>query len=465
MSESRSEGCSPAVRWACLILTLLLICPPVLGRSRKERTAKSRPQRGPIHAYSWHRVPRDCENITPMLWVSPKSNPERAARYSRTLPEGRVALVVNPLIKGLMYHPKDKCRTADDQLTEFISPWPEHGLSVVQSRIDEFFKKYRQARGRADIIVMDFEHYMSNWSMSKEHLQALEDDPRSPDLRNRLGFSDFHLARRFRSRDEYLTWNATLHEMICGVLDRAVFDPVRVYYPHVKMSNYKAYEMKQSEAVPNHNGHYNYYNTHAGTHGAAPFYGRFGSLSKFKLHGRDQYGKSPFSVLRWQLNTVRAIQRSSRAPFTPWIAFKELSGSVLADNPYYEEMILHLALSGADGFFYWNPQPSARHRRAGRNYSNPKQDELVDLCIEEFNQQVGKSLRRCVTLSPIEWGSPYLATGMELDGERVLWRITVPEDVRFAKERNTGKTFDVSTTPGFWYESLKDEEVRFELIR
>ena len=441
---------------------------------------------GPVRALAWHRVSESSRFITTMIWVTPETDPRRVAEMSRSKPTGQAALIAHRLMADIFWHPKDKCQTPDGRLTSFRSPWPKHGSERVKKRVLDFMTAYANAGGRLDVFVLDFEQNLSNWALTPEHLKAIESDPRSERLKARLGFDDFSTVKKFRQSDDYLRWNAVLHEHVCRVLNQAVFNPVKQLYPQSKSNNYGSYRLTPANVVPDSNGHRQYRLAHCGTHGTASFYGRISHLAGRKLDGRRPYGRSPFAVLRWHLNAVRAIRRSSDVPFMPWISHKYYKPSALRDNPYYEELIYHLALSGVDGFLYWNPhRPKNRSSRGhakplrkpqkqeGIVYSDEAQDRLLDQCLIEINSQLGVipgvgpgvGPRWCVTLAPIDWDSSLLATGIRIGADRLLWRITVPPDVRRVHVMPGDQTLVIPDAQvGVWYESTPTDNPSFKTV-
>ena len=419
--------------------------------------------RGPVHAFAWNRVTRECVNITPMIWVTSRSDARYVAYLSRIRPPGKAVYIIDDLVERLLYHPEDAPRSPNGELTSYYTPWPTRGIEEVKDRVSTFFSDLASHRGRVDWIVMDNENYVGSWTLSSDHAQAIQDDPRSVDLKRRLGFDDFQSIFSFRSSSNYITWNAVLHEMVVEATNKAAFEPVQAIFPDVKGANFKAYTLTQEEMVPGFHGHRQHFLAQVGTHGSTSFYGRFGGLKFAKLDGKNAYGESPFAVLRWHLNLLRAICRSSDAPFTPWISYKSFNLSHFKDNAYYEEMIYHLILTGVDDLFYWNPHRPPYNAK-NITYSDDSQDLIVETCLADVNARLGKKDRWCVTLSPIEWASPFLATGMRIGKNEILWRVTAPPEVKQMKIHTSGETVDLSNRAGFWYTSPTGESPRFDLI-
>ena len=250
--------------------------PPASANPTRSPTAIATPPpadalRGPVHAFSWNRVTRDCVNITPMMWVTSRSDPRYVAYLSRSRPPGRAVYMVDALVESLLYHPQDAPRTLDGELTTYFTPWPTQGIETVKNNMTTFFSALAEHRGRADWIVMDNENYVSSWSLSRDHLLAIQNDPRSVELKQQLGFDNFTSIYSYRISPNYITWNAVLHKMVVNAINTAAFEPVQQLFPDVKGANYKSYILTPEEVVPGPNGHLQYYQAHVGTHNSTSF--------------------------------------------------------------------------------------------------------------------------------------------------------------------------------------------------
>ncbi len=436
-------------------IPLLLVIPLLASEVLADRALQ-----GPLHAFAWSKPPDDCAEITPMIWVRRDSDPRELAAQSRQRPSGRAALFIWDLERDLLSNPADVCRTADGQPTEYLGVWPDHGIATVRERVQKFFTAFQAAGGRCDYLILDYEGGYSNWHMRRqraERLAAIAADPRSAELCRKMGTDE--LARiADLGTGLYLQWNALAGELKDRAVDAAVFDPVRNLYPQVKCSNYGSYIMTRENAVPDLNGHLQWSISHCGTHQSKAFYGHIGQLARRKLAGDRPYGDGPFDVLRWQLNTMRAIMRSSDDPFQPWISHKNFAQSRFRDNDYYTELIYHLALSGAEDFLYWNPG-MWRQDQKPEEFRTDKHDRLVNSLLAELNAKFGLQPRNCLTLEPMPWDSPLIATGMKV-GDRFLWRITAPPGtpaIQAGEQR-----LELNGELGLWLEGSR-EKVQFRL--
>jgi len=444
--------------WRRLLVGVAVIC--ALWAQRSEGGVSVS---GPVRAVSWSDVPADCRMISSMIWVRNNTLPETAAKESLGKPHGLAALILGDMARDFIDHPQDQCRTAEGAPTGFPSPFLDRGVAVLKHRADWFFSRFKAAGGRLDLMILDFEKGFSNWQSSADQIRAIWDDPRSKKWIAQSGIKDINRVIDWRRGTDYLHWNAVMGKRVNQALNRALFDPVGRWYPGVKSSNFGGYIMTEKNVVPDLNGHFQFSLAHGGTHSSPSFYGHIGGLANQRLGGKKAYGQSPFAVLRWHLNTMRAAIRSSNDPMMPWVSNKQYPKSVFRDNPYYEELIYHLALSGADGFLYWNPRyPRKRHQQS-TGLTADEQDRIFDSCLRTLNEHLGRKPRQCLTTGPIPWDSRLLATGMLIGDDEVLWRVTVLPGGSNVIVSPESSRIDLNGKIGFWYHSKKESKVRFEV--
>mgnify|MGYP001620159119 FL=1 len=88
----------------------------------------------------------------------------------------------------------------------------------------------------------------------------------------------------------------------------------------------------------------------------------------------------------------------------------------LVNTSYYDELILHVLLSGADDLLYYN---------------GPGTDVIIlDNVIEEFNTIAGFADRKSLVNNLVGWGDNYVLTGMQ-SGGRNIYRFTPNEAANF----------------------------------
>jgi hypothetical protein len=426
--------------------------------------------RGPIHGLTWETPPADCANLTPFVWVREDTFPETAAALSRKAPPGRAGLFFWAMTRDLMRHPRDRCRTPDGETTRWNGVWPDRGTEQLKGRAEFFFRRYHAAGGRLDYLVLDHEDGRPMWGMPEAQMVAIAADPRAAGLRQALGFDDLTKAIRWRDGPEYLEWNALTGKIVADALNAGLFEPARQYYPDARGSNYGMYVLAREHVVPDLNGHLQTSAAQFGTHGSPNLYGEIGGLaSKPLVPGSDApYGDAPFGVLRHHVNLMRAVRRSSPAPVRPWISHKTYASSRLRDNGYYEELIYHLGLCGADGLLVWNPG-MWKEGLDPRELRTWETDRIIDRCLAELNRRFGDAPRATVTPDAVPWDSSVIATAMRIGGgdggggdARVLWRVTVPPDTVGVRVHPGGDVLDVKDGLGVWYESKPDVRPTFE---
>ena len=432
---------------------------------------------GPIWAASWSDVPDDVRHITPMIRVRSTASPEKAAQESVSRPAGRAVMLVLGPERAMATNPADHVRTSDGKRTHISGPWLDEGIRNVRRTMQRFFTQYHRAGGRLDWLVLDFEIGRSNWSydarVRKQHMQAVLADPRGDQIRDELlrrgltdeGIANIHDAHWSRPRytlggtdlsDElqrhnppYIVWNALMSERLAESLHEAVFEPARDFYRDVQGSNYNYCILSPENIVPEINGHLQYTNGRFGTHGARSFYGVINNLSRVRTADGSPYGEAPFDVLRWQVNTLRAIQRSSNRPFQAWVSNKSYRSSRFKDNGYYEELIYHLALGETENFLYWHSTG-----REGVTSIHAQQARILDQCLNELNRWFDGRPRRSVSHAEVPWDSSLVVSGMHLGEESILWRITVPPGTKAVTVEPPGETLQLSDGQvGCWFES------------
>ena len=447
----------------------------------------------PLHAFSWEEPPPGVEEVTGFIWIDlnedPRArhryalSPEKAAEASLRKPPGCAAVFI---WKGheVLGHPEDVARAPAGAPTEFQGLWLERGTARVKERVARFFGDFRKAGGRLDYLVLDYEGNLSNWAMKPGQAEAILADPRAAPLKAKLGFDGAaalkdcspppyvlgdDLGKVVAQGDQpYMRWNRMAAGIVDGAMNEAIFGPVRALYPAARASNYGTVALGGGNVVLDTNGHLDTgFAGCFGNRGSREFYG-YRQLARRKLKDGREYGREPFDVLRWMINTMRACRRSSETPLSPWVSHKSWSGDSafdypFSDNDYYQEMVYHLALMEADDFLLWNPAPWAPAQTL-KGMRKEADDLLLDALLRVLNRKLAGKPRRCVTLRDIPWDSGLLVTGMKV-GDHTLWRVTVPRWDSTVKVLPSGATPGTGKFLGLWHESAAGEEVSFELAK
>jgi hypothetical protein len=474
---------------------MLAVCLAVLlGPVPAQDGSPSKAAEGkPLHAFSWEEPAWGVENVTGFIWIDlnedprarhPKALPsEKAAEASLRKPKGCTAVFI---WKGheVLGHPEDAARAPGGGPTEFQGLWLERGTARVKDRVTRFFSEFKRAGGRLDYLVLDYEGNLSNWAMKPGQVEAILADPRSTAIKAKLGFDSAAALKDCsppsyvlgddlgavvaRGDKPYMKWNRLAAGIVDAAMNEAIYGPVRALYPEARASNYGSAVLGGGNVVLDTNGHLDTgFEGCFGNRGSREFYG-YRQLSRRKLKDGREYGREPFDVLRWMINTMRAYRRSSPTPLSPWVSHKSWTGDnafdfSFADNDCYQEMVYHLALLEADDFLFWNPAPwtPAQTLKGMRKESD---DLLLDALLRVLNGRLGGKPRRCVTLQDIPWDSGLLVTGMKV-GDRTLWRVTVPRWNAAVKVLPSGATLGTGKFLGLWHESAAGEEVSFELAK
>jgi hypothetical protein len=414
------------------------------GATNRSRTfyrtvSQAGPRREPFHAFAWDQPPADCTNLTRFIWFTKTSVPEQIATQSLARAEGRSALFSWDLHRGLLSHSNDMCLTPAGQPTTNQSVWPSNGIATIRAKFDTFFRRFRDAGGRVDWLIIDYEENYSNWSIgdmsASNRWLAIQNDPRFPLLAQRLGFSNLLAVANWSGGREYLKWNAVMAGVGNDALNQAVFEPARQYFPALRCSNYGSVIMDETNAVPDLNGHWGWSEGNpTGTHQAPSCYAWIGQLANKVLDGMNPFGQSPFAGVLLEVNAARAERRSSPVPMQPWVAWRRYAGdgpglplAVVGNTPYYRELVLHLALLGNDGFLFWNPHPWATNQNP-QDYSLPDDERYLDGILGELADKLSPSGGPPLTLEPVPWDAKVIASAQQVDG-RVVWRFTFAEGV------------------------------------
>jgi len=450
---------NPGVLMRHVLLTLIAVLTCVAH-------AASDTVSGPLYALTWDpHTPDDAKYLIKFTFIRTTVDPAKAAAESLQKPPGLAGFFIwggdHNLDAGLFDDPADACRTPAGELTKFRGPWCNHGIEKVSTRVREYVRAFKAAGGRIDFLIVDYENGLANWLISEDNRRAIAADPRSARLKAALGYSDFVAGTNFRTGTGYLAFNAEMSRAVTETLHQALFEPVREFYPRVQGSNYDHFIMSKEHVVPDYNGHKQWSTAMFGTHASFPTYGGVGGAMKFpgKLVP-GVYGEKPFDVMRYTLNRVRSIRRSSPAPIKPWVGYYDFNESAYAKSDYYQEVIYHLALCGSDGFLYWNPYP-IKNLRTDIPWCSAEQDMLLNRCLEILNEKIGAEERFSVTYDAIPWDSALLVSGLRV-GKKVLWRVTAPPDVKAVVVKPAGTVLEIKDGAGAWYESSPDEAVTFE---
>ena len=403
---------------------------PPASPSPAVQDSAAKPDAPVIMAYAWSGEPGLFNNIVPFVWIDKNTEKDPSALAARTLaqPEGHRAMSCREMHRNIGSDPDDVCRDAQGNPTAYRSVWWDHGVEKVRARFDAFFKAFKEAGGQVDVFALDYEQGVTNWHLRNDpaHFAAIQNDPRFPEVAKILGFDDLvGTVAKYQGSQNYLKWNALMNERRAADLNRAVYEPIRKYFPNVKFSNYGDFHTSPKIEVPEINNHKAYLfgtGTHVGTHQSSELYGRDGQINKRKLDGENIYEATPFNMFLYEMNRMRSMAASSTVPIQPWVAFKPFNESPFKDSDYYQESLFHIGLTGADAFLLWNPRLWSKKQKP-EDWGNEETDRLASQLLHQLDGLVGVPNRKTLTTSFIPWNSDYLLSGMNA-GERSIWRFT-----------------------------------------
>ena len=337
-------------------------------------------------------------NVVPMFWLKADVTPEQAKLALDQQPEGYRCMIW--VWDGLGGDPlksdADKIKASDGSLVRGI--WAEHGVAQTAAAMRDFFTHYKSLGGKLDYLVLDYEEGFTRWhrGMTPKAFAAIESDPRfsSEGWANKLGFNDLvvELTEKPFPTVNQKNWNAVMGAHRVELLNSSISDPVLAIFPNAKISNYGDADLA---GLPDLNGHerlnISSLRRHTGTHQSANVYGIIQSgLSRKKFNGEQAFGSGPFQSLVLGVNTARAMAIHGETPFMPWVGFLAFvgRGSEYSGSDYYQEMLLHVAMTGPEVILYWNPYPWRANQDPTR-WSDAEQDQLVGRLMRQFNTLAG----------------------------------------------------------------------------
>lgn len=431
-------------------------------------------QSGTFYAFTWSNSTFSSQYLHTMYRI-PSYTPEQdAANAKAGKQDGQIAIFFqgSPWTSGLSGLPEDNIKNPDGTLTSYKGPWMEQGIINVRDGTDqastnpahwgtdEWFRRYVNAGGKADYVVLDWEYFYDFWYGSVEpfmtftKITALYADPRANTIPQAPSLALLDPAVSSASATQAkIAFTISMMDIINGNTRAAFLDPARKYLPNARTSNYMTYIMSASNNVPFYNGStYMNFRTKAGTDNAPSLYASIGDLKDVELVPGVKFGNSDYARVLWQVNFQRGVQRSSSAPVTPWMSYRSFAdGNSPLSSAYYREFVLHLMLSGARTIFLWNP--------SGLKGSGDDEDFATP--VGDFNARVGTGWRYPLSLQGIPWSSTLIVSGMKLENGKTVYRVTGAPGVVSATASNGDIVNFDSSGVGGWYESASGDQVTF----
>lgn len=309
--------------------------------------------------------------------------------------------------------------------------WWDSGVSEVESLMSKFYAELKNCGAEIDYVIDDFEQGMSNWGFNHnaEKLPEIIADSRyEAEVRPLLEdagftFSDYgdtelQYLVDFGKSDAYLVWNKVMEKRVIAYYNRALYEPIKPYYPNVKFSNYGFSASTGENKIYDRAGHKIYVggsSVNAGTHSSPVLYGRLDSITKDGRQPEDysyvRFFNTAYNTVLFSLITAEDAVLSGNEKFMPWVPCKNWMETGMNNN-YYDEFIFHLTLLNPDPLLLFNQSDG----------SLAEDEKYLSDLIAEANAVIGakgRVLKNKVT----SWDARYLLTGMEVsDGN--IYRIT-----------------------------------------
>ena len=357
----------------------------------------------------------------------------------------------------------------------YLGMFWESSTKEVSDDMAHFFTEYKKVGGKVDWIVQDYEYHYQDigrlmliadsyynladvtimgWKNKQDaeyaYFKALEEDPRfqkeHKPFFDKYGYSwidDCLLTTKTVECEN--RWSIYIKPKVDYYLTQSFYTPISKIFPDVKNSNFNTGYFNPNYCFPDMAGNTNGYffcfegqkGSHVGTHQNPYTYGRLGyAIANKKLDGKNNYLLTPFNAFRYDVNKLRLNVLSSEVPIIPSVMLR--SSSMLYDQhtyiplyntPYWEELVLHNLLTGADDLLYMKPGPDNYNKLAKEFYLPEdysllaKDDVTLNNVLEEFNKIAGFANRKSLVKDLAGWGDDYVLTGMQ-SGGRNVYRFT-----------------------------------------
>lgn len=422
--------------------------------------------------YAWHSPDSLPQKMIPMCWVrddletyypSYQMNQyQEIANHLNNMPEGKRVIFLWDHHMDMAYNELDYLKDGSGQIQgytdnagifrPFPPVWWDSGAMYVKTKHQELFRNLFELGVKLDLVVLDYEHKMSNWliesytrgfsipeseinSVWGAYYHAIEIDPRFDAMSSELGFTDLLQVKNYWGQDYYLKFNDYWSRERTKYINKAIFEPLRTYYPEAEFHNYQDALVNPMVPVPDNNGHRVYCcgntGSYSGTQQTESFYGWLNHITTTQIpEGATSFEFSSFNGLLYNTFKMKSLA-SEETPFSGWIAYKSfMEGDTFnyvtySNSPHYDENLLHLLMSGSDHLIYWNPSPA--WGGPGTNQSHQDAAEWVNYLVSEFDMMWEAAPPKHSTFYPnaltVDWQAPFVLTSRESDS-LILWRLT-----------------------------------------
>ena len=195
------------------------------------------------------------------------------------------------------------------------------------------------------------------------------------------------------------------------------------------------------------------------------FVGPAGALTPL---GITDYAITPFNSLQWSVYHFRGVRLASpQVKVKPWLAYRSYPGDGgegdpvvgWVDTDYFQELILHLTLMGADDFLLFNPcfgtccwradgAMSPCNATGARPMATLADNQMYTKTLAEATAAVGYEQRSWVReATPGGWLCDHLLTAMETPVSR-MWRFTPRDGTPHKWVQQDGETVKLALAQG-----------------
>lgn len=421
-----------------------------------------------IWAATWSSVPQGLPFVSPMVWVRDAqsgydhfrdggpvlADPALVAQKLAELPQGRRSLHLWHFRQGLLTDPRDH---VPGLAANARSPWPTTASNIARQQWSGFLDGLAATGVAPNVVILDNEEsgFLTNWHLGSADIGAIMRDARYASLGGGGGATSSTAptgsSLQYASPQigpGYLVWNKYIQSVPNAAFNEALWEPVHSRFPNARASNYQGMRINSNDAVGDFNGHEQPMDSRFGTASAPALYGVMEGLADHasidpldkthvKFGGAIPLGRSPWLSFLMDVQMARAVRRADAAPMHPWIASPSWQGDKVgtagypADKRYYDEMIRHVALLGAETFMLWNP-PITVNNIDNADAQAKRFDEArkLDTVLSQVNHRLGGNLAQSTGAPRIAWDAQCIASGAKLADGSFLWRITAPAQVR-----------------------------------
>lgn len=249
-----------------------------------------------------------------------------------------------------------------------------------------------------DFFITENEQGLSYWGMDHNYHAAIRNDPRFADFSKLLGIPDLEPF----IHENILKFDAELFKRTSAAFTNSVYKALFESYPNLRGHVFDYAKFTASYVSPK-------IGPNGVAAGALDFNGweawKYGSASDFTVAqspdmslecgqlctANDQAAiTGPFPLNNWNTFIYAYNLAAATALSHPEGNFWPLLGptSFHHDNPFYPELMLHMALMGNNGFVFWNPpndsSVAAWQTSMGLDPNDPKSRKPTDAELAAF---------------------------------------------------------------------------------